>query len=88
MKVFTNIMKVLAALAAVAGVVYLLAAYGDKLVNWAKGLCHRNDCFFPDLCDCEEECSCGGNQACKETPAEKTAPAEDVSGAVESDFEN
>ena len=36
MKIFANIMKIVAALAAVAGVVYVLATYGDKIVAWAK----------------------------------------------------
>ncbi len=85
MKVFTNIMKVLAALAAVAGVVYLLATYGDKLVRWAKGLCHRHDCYFTDACDYEEDYDC------QETPAEAAAPAAPAAEgdhAEESDFEN
>ena len=36
MKTLNAIVKVLAALAAVAGAVYLVAAYGDKIVAWAK----------------------------------------------------
>ena len=36
MKVFTNIVKVLTALAAVAGAIYVVATYGDKIVAWAK----------------------------------------------------
>ncbi len=36
MKTLNVVVKVLAALAAIAGVVYLLAAYGDKVVAWAK----------------------------------------------------
>ena len=34
-----NSLKVLSALAAIAGVVYVIAAYGDKIVAWAKKLC-------------------------------------------------
>ena len=34
-----NVLKVLSVLAAVAGVVYVVAAYGDKLVAWCKKLC-------------------------------------------------
>ena len=36
MKVFTNILKILAALAAIAGAIYVVATYGDKIVAWAK----------------------------------------------------
>ena len=36
MKVFTTIVKVLAALAAVVGAVYVAATYGEKIVAWAK----------------------------------------------------
>ena len=36
MKVFTNILKILAALAAIAGAIYIVATYGDKIVAWAK----------------------------------------------------
>ncbi len=42
-------MKVLTALAAVIGAVYVVATYGDKIVEWAKNLlascpCCNNDC--------------------------------------------
>lgn len=36
MKVFVTILKILAVLAAIAGIVYIVAAYGDKMVAWAK----------------------------------------------------
>lgn len=36
MKVFANIVKILTALAAVAGAIYIVATYGDKIVAWAK----------------------------------------------------
>lgn len=38
MKTFGNIMKVLATIAAIIGIVYVVAAYGDKIVSWAKRL--------------------------------------------------
>ncbi len=50
MKTFMIILKVLAALAAVAGVVYLAATYGDKIVAWARKLLNRNKvCYFDDM---------------------------------------
>ncbi len=52
MKVFANIMKILAAIAALAGVIYLIACYGDKIVAWAKKFLSRNKSEF--IC-CYEE---------------------------------
>ncbi len=42
-------MKILAALAAVVGVVYVVATYGDKIVAWAKNLLASCPC-------CNAEC--------------------------------
>lgn len=36
MKVFKCIMKIVAALAAVLGFIYVMATYGDKIVAWCK----------------------------------------------------
>lgn len=41
MKVFNKIVKVLLALAAIAGVIYVIAAYGERIVAWAKNLLAR-----------------------------------------------
>lgn len=38
MKAATIIAKILTVLATVAGAIYLLATYGDKIVAWCKGL--------------------------------------------------
>ena len=48
MKAVNTIVKIATALAAIAGVVYLLATYGDKIVAWAK-----------KLLDCGCCCCCG-----------------------------
>ena len=56
MKTFGIIMKILVAVAAIAGIVYVIATYGDKIVEWAKKLLGR-DC----KCTCEEDfedCDC------------------------------
>ena len=42
MKTFSLIMKILAAIAAVAGVVYLVATYGDRIVSWFKKLLNKS----------------------------------------------
>ena len=36
MKVFNNIVKILTALAAVAGLVYIFATYGEQIAVWCK----------------------------------------------------
>lgn len=87
MNTFKAVVKILAALAAVAGAIYLIATYGDKIVAWAKELlakcpckCNVDDCI---ACDCDCECTCGCNCecdcecACEEAPAEE-APAEEA----------
>lgn len=38
MKAFNTIVKILATLAAIAGAIYVIATYGDKIVAWAKKL--------------------------------------------------
>lgn len=87
-----TVLKVLAALAAVAGVVFVIATYGDKIVAWAKKLVGK--------CPCNEcECECDGGCACEEVAAEEAveevveeAPVEEVvvetePVAEEADFE-
>ena len=44
MKVFAKIMTVLAVIAAIAGIVYIVATYGDKIVAWAKSLLEKFRC--------------------------------------------
>lgn len=38
MKTFNAIVKVVTALAAITGAIYILATYGDKIVEWAKNM--------------------------------------------------
>lgn len=103
MKAINTIAKVLTALAAVAGVVYIIATYGDKIVAWAKKLLASCPC----KCSGEDTCACDGEGACvcaaeapaEEAPAEEATaeeapveeptpvPAEDVPVADEKDFE-
>lgn len=81
MKAFGVILKILAALAAVAGIVYVVATYGDKIVAWARKL--LNGCCCCD-CDCEE-CECDCECDCEEVPAEEPAA---VTEAEDKDFAN
>ncbi len=88
MKVFSVVMKVLVALAAVAGAVYIAATYGDKIVAWAKKLLSSCKCCCDCGCDCDCDCDCDCGDVececvcCEEAPAEEPAPA-----ATEADFE-
>lgn len=57
MKTFTTVLKILAALLAIAGVIYVVATYGDKIVSWAKGLLRKCPCWSDcDECECEGDC--------------------------------
>ena len=89
MKTVNTIIKILTALAAVAGAVYLIATYGDKIVAWAKKLlancpckCCVEDCECECECDCDcdGECKCEGECECKceKEEAAEEAPAEEV----------
>ncbi len=95
MKAFKTIAKILTAIAAIVGAVYIAATYGDKIVAWAKKMlgcceecCCECDCDCEN-CDCEgdcEECECACDCECEceceEAPAEETAVQAD-----EADFE-
>lgn len=81
------IVKILTALAAVAGIVYVIATFGDKIVAWAKKL----------LPTCEVEVEVEAVPAeeapAEEAPAEEAAPTEEAPAeetapvAEEADFE-
>lgn len=97
MKTANVILKVLAAVAAVVGVVFLVATYGDKVVAWFKRLlgkdnskCEGCECEGDcDACECEddcEECECGCCCECEEEAEEAEEAAEEVV-AAEADFE-
>ena len=62
MKTVSIIAKVVAALAAVAGIVYVLATYGDKIVAWAKKLMNKGCCCCTN-CECAD-CECNDNGEC------------------------
>ena len=87
MKVVNTIVKILVALAAVAGAVYVIATYGEKIVAWAKNLLNCcTDCCCGCGCDCDcdcdsecdDECECECAGECKCCCAEEEAPAEEV----------
>ena len=96
MKVVSLIAKIVAALAAVAGIVYVIATYGDKIVAWARRMLGKCECTCEE-CDCEgcEEC-CSECEGCEKVEVveeaeevEETAETTDEAvTADEKDFEN
>lgn len=98
MKTLSIVLKIVAALAAIAGIVYVVATYGDKIVAWAKKLLGRCECDCEE-CDCEgcEEC-CSECDGCErkeavveaeevEEEAEEVVVEEENVTADEKDFE-
>lgn len=81
MKVFTTVLKIVAALAVIAGIVYVVATYGDKIVAWAKKLLGKTGCCCSEeVCQCEEvPCE---EASCDEAPADE---AEEAPEAVEAE---
>lgn len=71
MKAFNTVLKVLTAIAAVAGAIYIIATYGEQIVAWAK----RMLAALPKCpCDAEVVFDVAGED---ETPVEETPAAEE-----------
>ena len=95
MKTLNAIVKVLAVLAAVAGAIYVIAAYGDKIVAWAKrviGCCPWDEGMEEEEAPAEE--APVAETSAEEAPAEEAPAAEEVPAgednapvASEEDFE-
>ncbi len=85
-----TVLKILSALVAIAGVVYVVAAYGDKIVAWARKFfpCHSEVILVDDDFEDDEPASV---KTPEEAPAEEPAPAVDPADgqpvAEEGDFE-
>ena len=93
MKTAKLIAKIAVAAAAVAGVVYVVATYGEQIVAWCKKLLAslpcpcKCECTCEGECTCEEgECTCDGECECDdEEITVEVVEAEPV--AAEGDFE-
>ena len=91
MKIAATIGKILAAVTAIAGAVYLIATYGDQIVAWAKKVlgctcCCEEECEYCENgeCTCEEDCECceceevaAEEAVAEEAPVEEAAPVEE-----------
>lgn len=54
MKTLATIMKIVAAMAVIAGIVYVVATYGDRIVSWARSLWAK----YGWGCCCGDDCCC------------------------------
>lgn len=100
MKTAKFIAKIVVALAAIAGAVYVVATYGEQIVAWCKKLLASLPCCnCKCTCDCESECTCDGDCTCEckstieevveaEIPEAEEAPAEEAAEdtVAEEDF--
>ena len=81
-----TVMKVLAALAAIAGAIYVIATYGEQIVAWCKKTLEN----LPKCPKCEEaedadiEVEITVEETAEGAPAEEAA--EEVPAAEEADF--
>ena len=73
--------KILAALAAVVGIVYVVATYGDKIVQWAKNLLASCPCCNKQSEIVEEDFVT--EEVAPEAPAAEEVPAEEESPVTE-----
>lgn len=91
MKVLSAVVKIVVALAAVAGAVYVIATYGDQIVAWAKKMLGCADCSTLEEAPVEAAAEPVEEAPCVEEVAEAAAePAEEAAPqvvAAESDFE-
>lgn len=74
MKVWSTILKIVVALAAIAGAVYVVATYGDRMVAWAKKMLSSCNCCCGCDCECECDtcdCTCEAEEAAVEAVAEQ-----------------
>ena len=84
MKVLNNIVKILTALAAVAGAVYIVATYGEQIVAWAKKVMSK----LPQCPEYEAEVVMEvGEEIPAEEPAAEEALAEEAAEEVEEPVE-
>jgi len=87
MKPVNTIIKILTALAAVAGAVYIIATYGEQIVAWAKKMLNA----MPKCPACEEaepeveieiEVEAAAEEVAAEEPAAEEVPVEEPAPEV------
>lgn len=75
------LIKILTALAALVGVIYAIATYGEEIVAWARAFIAR----LPK-CPCCKECG-ESEEAAEEAPVEESPAAEEAPAAEETPAE-
>lgn len=89
MKTIGAIIKVLTALATVAGAIYIIATYGDKIVAWAKEMMTKCPCapseepVAEEAAPVEEAPAAEEAAPVEEAPVAEEAPAAEEVSAVE-----
>ena len=83
MKAMNTIIKILTALATIAGIVYIVATYGEQIVAWCKKTLEK----LPKCPKCEEaEDADIEVEITVEEPVAEEVPAEEAPAAEETDF--
>ena len=77
MKVFNTVLKIVSALVFVAGAVFVVATYGDKIVAWAKKMLASCPCCKGEAVEEPVEEAAAEEDVAEEAPAEE-APAEEA----------
>ena len=80
MKTVNTIVKILSALAAVAGVVYIIATYGEQITAWAKktlASLPKCPCCKDDAAEEEATAEDAAEEAAEEEPAAVEVPVEE-----------
>lgn len=86
MKALNTVVKILTALATIAGVVYIVATYGEQIVAWAKKMLNA----LPKCPACEEACEeeieveieTAAEEVAAEEPAAEEVPVEEPAPEV------
>lgn len=86
MKAFNTVIKILTALAAVAGVVYIIATYGEQIVAWAKKMLNSLPkcpaCVDAEVVEDVEEAEPAAEEVADEEPAAEEVPVEEPAPEV------
>ena len=83
---FNTIVKLFTALAAAVGAIYIVATYGDKIVEWAKGImggccCSKSAATVSAPQAAAEDFAPAEESAKEEAPAEVQEPAEEAAAS-------
>ena len=90
-----NIVKILTALATIAGVIYIVATYGEQIVAWCKKTlaslpkcpcCEKDEAVEETAEEVAAEEAVEEEPAAEEVPVEEVVVAEDEPVADEADF--